>query len=124
MAKFTCLGALASVLQQTLYGLYLYKMNRNKCSTKSYAVAVSLSAIFGFIGIHLFYLRRYAEGTADLTLTAAWIYFFFFASDLWLGLLALALDFGHSFIVTIMLLIGSFKDGEGRIVCYPGQVLT
>jgi len=33
-----------------------------KCSDKSYAYAVCLSSIFGFIGIQHFYMGRYLEG--------------------------------------------------------------
>ena len=99
------------------------KISRNRCSPKSYATAVSLSGIFGFIGVQHFYLGRHIEGMVDLWLTVAWVYFFFIGDHIWLGLLALALDLGHSLVVTIMLLTGSFKDSEGRIVCYPGQEL-
>ena len=34
-------------------------------SEKSYVVAVCISAIFGVIGIHHFYLGRYIEGVID-----------------------------------------------------------
>ena len=40
-----------------------------------------------------------------------------------LGVALLLADLIHSFAVTIMLLTGNFKDGEGRVVCYPGQKL-
>lgn len=70
-----------------------------------------------------FYLGRYLEGLLDVWLTAAWIYCFFFADKPMLGAIALGADLIHSFVVTIMLLTGNFKDGEGRIVCYPGQEL-
>lgn len=92
-------------------------------SSKSYAVAVCLSAIFGVMGIHHFYLGRYVEGLIDLSLFIATIYFYFNGQIFW------AIGFGvvdgiHTFIITIMLLTGSFKDGEGKYVCYPGQRLA
>jgi hypothetical protein len=37
--------------------------------------------------------------------------------------LLLVADFGHSLTTTILLLTGNFRDGEGRLVCYPGQKL-
>lgn len=99
-------------------------MNRKKCSSKSYAYSVCLSAIFGFVGVQHFYLGRYLEGLIDVWLTAAWIYCFFVAGKPVLGAIALSADLIHSFVVTIMLLTGNFKDGEGRIICYPGQELS
>jgi hypothetical protein len=30
----------------------------------------------------------------------------------------------HALVVTIVLFTGNFRDGEGRIVCYPGQKLS
>ncbi len=98
-------------------------MDRRKCSSKSYASSVSLSAIFGFVGVQHFYLGRYIEGMLDVWLTAAWVYCFFFTDNLLLGGIALSVDLLHSFVVTIMLLTGNFKDGEGKIICYPGQEL-
>lgn len=89
-------------------------------SGKSYTIAVCLSAIFGVVGIQHFYLGRYVEATIDLGLFIATIYFIV------TGQIALAILFGaadalHTLIVTIMLLTGSFRDGRGRLVMYPGQ---
>jgi TM2 domain-containing membrane protein YozV len=92
-------------------------------SPKSYATAVSLSAVFGFVGVQHFYLGRIGEGLVDVALSIGWIVCFA-AGDALLGTLLLLLDFGHSFVVTIMLLTGSFKDGSGRTVRYPGQKLN
>jgi len=64
-------------------------------SKKNYVIAVSLCFIFGIMGIHHFYAA-----------------------------LILIIDYIHSFIVTIMLLVGAFKDGKGNVVCYPGQKLS
>ena len=40
------------------------------------------------------------------------------------GVALLLLDVGHAFVVTIQLLTGSFRDGAGRLVTYPGQRLA
>ena len=92
-------------------------------SDKSYAVAVILSAIFGVVGVHHFYLGRYVEGTIDFSLFVATLYFFFTGQFGW-ALLFGAADALHTFIITIMLLVGAFKDGRGRVICYPGQRLS
>jgi TM2 domain-containing membrane protein YozV len=92
-------------------------------SPKSYATAVSLSAVFGLLGIQHFYLGRIGEGLIDLGLTIGWIWSFAAGAPL-LGVLLLLADAAHALIVTIMLLTGNFKDGDGRVVCYPGQKLT
>jgi TM2 domain-containing membrane protein YozV len=91
-----------------------------RCSPKSYARAVALSGVFGFIGLQHFYLGRIAEGLIDLGLTLAWIYCF---ATGWVGwaVFFLACDLGHSLIVTVLLLTGNFRDSQGRIVVYPGQ---
>ena len=92
-------------------------------SDKSYGVAVCLSAIFGVLGIQHFYLGRWAEGLLDLGLALATVVLFLLGEPL-LALLVGAIDAIHTFIVTIMLLTGSFRDGRGRRVCYPGQKLN
>jgi TM2 domain-containing membrane protein YozV len=91
-------------------------------SPKSYATAVALSAVFGFLGVQHFYLGRWVEGLVDLALTAGWIGCFATGHVLHGAALAV-LDFAHSLAVTIQLLTGNCKDGEGRVVCYPGQKL-
>ncbi len=92
-------------------------------SEKSYAVAVCLSGIFGVLGIQHFYLGRWVEGSVDMLLSIGWLYYFIvdkpFVAAIYLGI-----DLLHSFITTILLLIGNFKDGKGRVVCYPGQKLN
>ena len=91
-------------------------------SEKSYVVAVCLSGIFGMVGVQHFYLGRYLEGLADVAMTIGWVYSFV-TGHILMGVAFIAADFLHSIIVTIMLLTGSFKDGNGYYVCYPGQVL-
>ncbi len=92
-------------------------------SPKSYTTAVILSSVVGYVGGHHFYLGRWTEGVLDFALTVAWIYCFAQGETV-LGLVFLAADLGHAFVVTIMLLTGNFRDGAGRRVCYPGQQLT
>ncbi len=92
-------------------------------SDKSYIVAVSLCAIFGVVGIHHFYIGRYLEGLIDFGLFLTTLYFYITGQLAW-ALAFLAVDYLHTFIITIMLLTGSFRDGKGKIICYPGQQLT
>lgn len=91
-------------------------------SPKSYVKATILSAIFGTTGIHHFYLGRYIEGTIDFSMFAATIYFYA-NGQIGLAILTLAVDSLHTIIITFMLLVGSFTDGKGRRICYPGQKL-
>lgn len=93
------------------------------CSPKNYAKAVILSGLLGFVGLQHFYLGRWRLGLLDVGLTVGWI--LSFAAGEWLlAIVLLLVDFGHALAVTIQLLTGSFKDGEGRVVCYPGQNLN
>lgn len=92
-------------------------------SEKSYTIAVCLSAIFGVVGIQHFYLGRYVEATIDFVLFVATIYLFVSGQIIW-AIGVGAIDAIHTFIVTIMLLTGSFRDGSGRLVLYPGQKLN
>ena len=91
-------------------------------SKKSYVIAVCLSGIFGVVGIQHFYLERWIEAIVDFSLFVATIYLFLTGQFL-LALLVGAIDALHTLIVTILLLTGSFNDGHGRRVCYPGQTL-
>ena len=95
-------------------------LERTRRSPKSYGIAVALSGIFGFVGVQHFYLGRWFEGLVDVSLSIGWIYCFAIGEPLW-AMALMVLDFGHSTIVTIMLLVGAFEDGQGRRVCYPGQ---
>ena len=95
---------------------------REEPSPKSYGVAVCLSGIFGYIGIQHFYLGRWFEGALDVGLTIGWISGLAYGEDVGFCLF-LAADILHSLVVTIMLLTGSFRDGDGLLVAYPGQKL-
>lgn len=92
-------------------------------SSKSYVVAVCLSAVFGVMGIHHLYLGRWGEFLLDFGLMVLTIYFYFNGQLIWALVFGL-IDILHTFIITIMLLTGSFKDGQGKLVCYPGQRLS
>ncbi|OGP55656.1 MAG: hypothetical protein A2Y65_02770 [Deltaproteobacteria bacterium RBG_13_52_11] len=91
-------------------------------SEKSYVVAVCLSAVFGFIGLQQFYLKRNLQGFIDIGLTIGWIYCFV-SGKILLGVFLLVTDVAHSLTVTILLLTGNYQDGDGKYVCYPGQRL-
>lgn len=88
-------------------------------SSKSYGAAVVISGIFGILGIHHFYLERWAMGLLDLALSI--IGFGLIAYDNPLGFAFLGIDFIHTIYVTYKLLVGEYADGNGRIVAYPGQ---
>jgi len=92
-------------------------------SDKNYVVAVSLCFIFGIMGIHHFYLERWLEGLFDFGLFVLFFILFLNGQTGW-AILVLAIDYIHSFVITIMLLVGAFKDGKGKVVCYPGQKLS
>jgi TM2 domain-containing membrane protein YozV len=92
-------------------------------SEKSYTTAVILSGIFGFVGIQHFYLGRWMEGLADVALTVGWCYYFAVDKPL-MAVTFLGIDLIHTFVVSILLLVGNFKDGDGAYVCYPGQKLN
>lgn len=91
-------------------------------SEKSYVIAVCLSAIFGVVGIQHFYMGRYVEACIDLGLFLLTIYLFFTGHNFW-ALITLVIDGLHTLVVTFMLLTGTFRDGEGNLICYPGQKL-
>ena len=92
-------------------------------SNKSYGTAVILSSVFGCLGIQYFYLGRWVEGLVDVGLTIGWFVSLISGQVGWF-ILFLALDLGHAFVSTILLLTGNMRDGEGHRVCYPGQKLT
>lgn len=81
-----------------------------------------LAGVFGLLGIHHFYLERWLHGVVDLVLTFVAIYLLVINEDL-LGLGVLVIDLIHTLIIMTMLLIGTYRDGQGRVVTYPGQDL-
>ena len=91
-------------------------------SKKKYSIAVCLSGIFGLLGIHHFYLGRWLHGIVDLSMTVGAIILIGIGSEL-LGYLLLGVDIIHTLIVSIFLLTGSYKDGNGDVITYPGQTI-
>ncbi|MEZ5978698.1 MAG: hypothetical protein R3F34_10810 [Planctomycetota bacterium] len=91
-------------------------------STRKYHVAVILSGIFGILGIQHFYLGRWGLGLVDVSLSIGALVAFA-NGEVVLAVLLFLADLGHTLVITIMLLTGSFRDGEGRLVTYPGQKL-
>jgi TM2 domain-containing membrane protein YozV len=96
---------------------------RKTASTKSYGVAVCLSGVFGILGVHHFYLGCWLHGLADIAMTAAAVYYFIIGEPA-VGLTILAVDYIHTIVVTIILLTGNYRDGNGCYVTYPGQKLN
>lgn len=92
-------------------------------SQKSYATAVCLSAVFGLMGVQHLYLKRWGEAAIDIGLFILTAIFFYNDMPLYAGA-TLALDMLHSVVVTSMLFTGNYRDGDGDIVCYPGQKLN
>jgi len=92
-------------------------------SEKSYVIAVCLSGIFGVVGIQHFYMGRYVEAFLDLGMFILGFYLFFTGQNLY-AVIVFAIDALHTIVVTFMLLTGTFRDGTGRLICYPGQKLT
>jgi len=92
-------------------------------SSKKYATAVCLSGVFGLLGIHHFYLGRWFHGIIDFSMTTGAVILIGMGMD-FVGALLLGIDVIHTFIVTILLLVGAYKDGGGNVVTYPGQVIN
>lgn len=96
-------------------------------SDKSYGTSVALSAVFGIIGIHHFYLGNILHGLFDLGLFILSISLYAYSITnfepsymIWAALFFLV-DAIHTIFVTIKLLIGAERDGQGKLVAYPGQ---
>lgn len=64
-------------------------------SSKSYGVAVSLSAVFGVLGIQHFYLERWLEAIIDFGLAMTTIALLLMGHPLW-ALLVAAIDAIHT----------------------------
>jgi TM2 domain-containing membrane protein YozV len=92
-------------------------------SDKKYGLAVCLCAVFGVLGIHHFYLGRWAHGLLDFSMTIAGFGFLIVDKPV-IGFIILGIDYLHTLVITILLLIGSYKDGRGNLVCFPGQKIN
>ena len=86
-------------------------------SKKSYAAAVCLAAIFGTVGIHHFYLGRWAHGLFDLAMMVLGVYLLVIGEPV--GLLLILIDVVHTVYFTFKLIIGEYKDGSGRFIAIP-----
>lgn len=91
-------------------------------SDKKYSTAVILSAIFGIFGIHHFYLGRWLHGLLDISMTLG-AFILISLEHILFGSLLLGIDIIHTFIVTIILLVGAYRDGKGCLVTYPNQII-
>jgi TM2 domain-containing membrane protein YozV len=100
------------------------QMESTLVSPKKYGVAVALCMVFGTLGVHHFYLRNWIHGLLDLTALVGGIALITFSGNsilIGLGAMMIAADVIHTIAVTIMLLIGKTRDGQGLVVGYPGQ---
>jgi hypothetical protein len=93
-------------------------------SPKSYGTAVILCALTGPVGIHHFYLGNWLHGLFDFGLLVGAIACFVIGdpSLVMLGVFLIILDSAHTLYVTYTLFVGKCKDGQGRLVVYPGQL--
>lgn len=94
--------------------------NQEVKSNKRYTTAVILSGIFGIIGIHHFYVERWGMGLLDFGLFTGTVVLYFSEHFLIAGGLFI-IDLIHTVIVTYLLLVGQYRDGQGRLITYPGQ---
>jgi TM2 domain-containing membrane protein YozV len=99
-------------------------MENTKANTseKKYLTAVILSGIFGIMGIHHFYVGRWAMGVLDLGLFLGTLITYLSGNFLIAGLLFFA-DLVHTVYVTYLLLVGEYRDGRGKLITYPGQII-
>ena len=98
-------------------------MSESVKSEKNYATAVILSGIFGIFGIHHFYCGRVLHGFFDLSLAIVGLTLIQFDDTTltMLGVGLILIDVIHTVVVTFMLLVGSYRDGQGKLITYPGQ---
>jgi len=72
------------------------------------------------MGIHHFYVERWAMGFFDLGLFLAF-FFFWLKADYIFAIPLLLIDLVHTVIVTYWLFVGKYKDGSGKLITFPGQ---
>lgn len=89
-------------------------------SAKKYTTAVILSGLFGLMGIHHFYVKRWAMGLLDLGLFLATIFSWIYGA-LFLFWTFLIIDLTHTVYVSYLLLVGRYKDGDGKRIPYHQQ---
>ena len=93
-------------------------------SPKSYGVAVALSMIFGVVGVHHFYLGNWLHGLLDFSMLVIGVVCVSSNSSslVLFGGVLLLIDVLHTIVVTYLLFVGKCRDGQGRLVPYPGQI--
>ena len=91
-------------------------------SEKSFTVAVVLAGVFGLLGIHHFYVGRIGHGLFDLGMTVVGGYLIWTGIEseavgkIGLGFLILALDYVHTVYFIYRLIVGTYRDGNGRYI--------
>ncbi len=94
-------------------------------SDKSYVTAAVLTGIFGVLGIHHFYVGRWGHGLFDLLMTIVGVSMIVTADSFSVlmasGILLLLLDGIHTVYFMYKLIVGEYRDGNGRLIPYPGQ---
>ena len=98
-------------------------MNKSNLSEKKYLTAVILSGIFGVMGVHHFYVGRWAMGFLDMGLFIGTVAAYSSGDFLVAGVLFIA-DLIHTVFVTYLLMVGKYRDGHGKIISYPGQKIN
>ena len=94
--------------------------NQSLKSEKNYSTAVILSGIFGIVGIHHFYVGRWGMGVLDFSLFLVFALLYYNNCFLYAGIVFI-LDLVHTIVVTYLLLVGKYNDGQGKRITYPGQ---
>ena len=72
------------------------------------------------MGIHHFYVGRWTMGLLDLGLFIVVVYCYVNNHSLSAAHIYV-IDLVHTIIVTYLLLIGKYKDGQGKLITFPGQ---
>ena len=100
------------------------QIGSEQASPKKYGKAVMLSMIFGVVGVHHFYLGNWLHGLLDFSLLVIGILCLYSdnSTAIPIGMLLLIIDAIHTIWVTYTLIIGTCRDGQGRLVAYPGQI--
>jgi TM2 domain-containing membrane protein YozV len=88
----------------------------NNTSPKNYGAAVSLCGVFGVLGVHHFYIGNILHGVFDLSLFVGAMFLLSTSETEVLGVVLLAIDFLHTFVVFYKLITEQQKDGSGKLV--------
>ena len=93
-------------------------------SPKSYGIAVTLSMIFGVVGVHHFYLGNWLHGLLDFSMLVVGIICIASGNQtaVPIGTLLIIIDALHTIWITYRLVVGQCRDGQGRLIAFPEQV--